>query len=306
MSTLSTLTLCNTDSNHGFTNHLRNFNCWAEKIGFKFLLFALDDKMNKYWSKKVGANSFFWEGFSKKPVSEDPHHFRSNDYNLIVNRKMEASLAVLKLGYDIIFIDVDVAVLEDPVPYLIFEGVEYVHSENNKCPQSKQFDPLSMEGNTGFYYARSTPHNIKIWTEAIAAIPLYPGIDDQTIFWNTIRVSKTVKIRPLPGCPNSTAGPVVRFQGVAADVASDWTTCGLDVCLFSSGSVSTKEDYLSYSQALEKMGPGAKPVTVHANFISGNKEKKEALDRHGYWLFEQTPTGGKCNEPRSKAPALMR
>ena len=121
--------------------------------------------MFKYWSKKAGANSFFWEGFSGNPASEKAGHLRSDDYNLIVNRKLEASLAVMILGYDIIFVDVDIAILRDPIPYLLFEGVEYVHSVNEFCPLSGDgvFDPFLMEGNTGFYYARSTPNNIKIW-----------------------------------------------------------------------------------------------------------------------------------------------
>ena len=283
--------LCNTNSNHGFLNHLHNFDCWADRIGLKFLVFAMDEKISKYLDKRGKVKSFFWEGFSGKPASEKAGHLRSDDYNLIANRKLEATLAVMMLGYDIIFVDVDIAILRDPIPYLLFEGVEYVHSVNEFCPLSGDgvFDPFLMEGNTGFYYARSTSNNIKIWTEAIAAIPLYPGLDDQTIFWNTVRNSKSIHIRPLLSCPNSTSAPFKKLKGLGVDIyKNDWITCGLDVCLFSSGAISEPKVHRQYREGLERLGPGMTGVTVHANFMSGGQKKEEAMTRHGFWLYDNS------------------
>lgn len=70
------------------------------------------------------------------------------NFNLIGCRKIEAVAGALSLGYDVIFSDVDIAFIRDPLPYLFFEGVDYVHSENNGCLRKWSFND-TMEGNTG-------------------------------------------------------------------------------------------------------------------------------------------------------------
>lgn len=60
--------------------------------------------------------------------------FRSKAFNVIVNRKKSATLAVMQMGYDVIFADTDVALLGDPIPYLIFPNIDYVHTINTYCP----------------------------------------------------------------------------------------------------------------------------------------------------------------------------
>ena len=43
---------------------------------------------------------------------------------------------VLKLGYDVFFIDPDVALIRDPLKYMLFKNVDYVHSVNLRCNRS--------------------------------------------------------------------------------------------------------------------------------------------------------------------------
>lgn len=63
-------------------------------------------------------------------------------------RKMEAVLAALRLGYDVIFSDMDIVYFKDPIKYLFFPDVDYVHSENKGCNVKWNFNE-TMEGNTG-------------------------------------------------------------------------------------------------------------------------------------------------------------
>jgi hypothetical protein len=67
---------------------------------------------------------------------------------LIGCRKLEAVGGALKLGYNVVFSDVDIALLVDPLEYLFFPHVDYVHSENNGCLRKWKFND-TMEGNTG-------------------------------------------------------------------------------------------------------------------------------------------------------------
>ena len=75
---------------------------------------------------------------------------------------MEAVAAALKLGYDVIFSDVDIAVLHDPIHYLFAPGIDYFHSSNNGCDKKWKFNH-TMEGNTGFYAVKSNPKTIRTW-----------------------------------------------------------------------------------------------------------------------------------------------
>ena len=61
---------------------------------------------------------------------------------------MEAVAAALTLGYDIVFSDVDIAWLRDPLRLLFLEGVDYAHSTNMGCNGKWKFNH-TMEGNTG-------------------------------------------------------------------------------------------------------------------------------------------------------------
>jgi len=63
---------------------------------------------------------------------------------------MEAVGAALTLGYDVIFSDVDIAILRDPIDYVFMSGFDYMHSTNNGCARKWKFND-TMEGNTGMY-----------------------------------------------------------------------------------------------------------------------------------------------------------
>jgi hypothetical protein len=66
---------------------------------------------------------------------------------------MEAVYGALKLGYNVVFSDVDIAILRDPLKYLFIPGVDYVHSTNKGCNVKWRFNE-SMEGNTGKSFVR--------------------------------------------------------------------------------------------------------------------------------------------------------
>jgi hypothetical protein len=54
-------------------------------------------------------------------------------YIYFLAKKKEAVHDALELGYDVLFSDTDVALLQDPLPHMIFKGVDYVHSLNAIC-----------------------------------------------------------------------------------------------------------------------------------------------------------------------------
>jgi hypothetical protein len=74
------------------------------------------------WSaRNVPATNTFW---------------KQAGFNAITSQKKRAAVAVMELGYDLIFSDTDNIMLRDPIPYLmkIPTAVDYVHAVNAPCP----------------------------------------------------------------------------------------------------------------------------------------------------------------------------
>ena len=127
-------TVVMTGCNHGFLNHLMNFKCFAERLGMKFLVVALDKKTHDFIRLNTSMDSIYMQYAG---VTEEATEFRSTQFNLITTRKKEAVHDVLKLGYDVLFSDTDVAIVRDPFPYLLWTNVDYVHSLNCICKSQR-------------------------------------------------------------------------------------------------------------------------------------------------------------------------
>lgn len=122
-----------TACNHGFVNHLHNFKCFADRLGMKFLVMAMDKQAHHYITTNTTMTSFLMVGGAVGEVTGSSTEFRSKQFNLITARKKEAVHDILQLGYDVLFSDTDVAMIRDPIPYMIRVNVDYAHSLNYMC-----------------------------------------------------------------------------------------------------------------------------------------------------------------------------
>jgi hypothetical protein len=104
-----------------------------------------------------------------------------------------------------------------------------------------------------------------------------PGLDDQTVFWNTVRRSKSPQIVSFPSCQDN----------MRTSDTSRLSMCGLDECQFNSGMIQVAPYGDSKWKELTKQLESRKKEvrTVHANFMIGNDKKKEALQKHDLWLL---------------------
>lgn len=117
-----------TACNFGFVNHLHNFKCFAERLGMKFLVISMDAQVHEYITKKTSMVSFLM--FNGTIESQE---FRSQHFNMLTARKKKAVHDIMAEGYDVLFSDTDVAMIQDPLPHLRWSGVDYVHSLNFFC-----------------------------------------------------------------------------------------------------------------------------------------------------------------------------
>lgn len=163
-----------TGCNYGFLNHLHNFDCFMKRLGMKYIVMAMDTKVYDYLQQNTSIVAYHLTGADSSDVTSLPQEFRSKNFNIITAKKKEAVHKILNLGYDVLFADTDVAILRDPLPYMIWENVDYVHSLNAFCKVNEFWDffyKSKLEGNTGFYFVRSNNQTIKLWLDAFNAAP---------------------------------------------------------------------------------------------------------------------------------------
>ena len=122
-----------TGCNYGFINHLNNFKCFAERLGMKFLVIAMDKLAYSYIIHNTTMHGYLMTGGAVGDTTSVPQKFRSKQFNLITARKKEAVHDILALGFNVLFSDTDVAMIRDPLPYMLWENVDYVHSLNYMC-----------------------------------------------------------------------------------------------------------------------------------------------------------------------------
>ena len=286
-----------TGCNHGFLNHLQNFKCFMDRLGMKFLVVALDRKTHDYLRLNTTMESIYMNTASSAGISEESASFRSAQFNLITARKKEAVHDVLTLGYDVLFSDTDVALVRDPFKYLLWENVDYVHSLNQICDTVDHWSfrgSPKEEGNTGFYYVKSNQRTIKLWQTAYEAVPHYPGLDDQAVFWRIIRQSTDPPVVPIGTCKHYTDQEAALLDPTPANALVPLVTCVLDPCVFSSGMLSRVwvPEY-TYEQLLENVALRNESIcAVHANYLSGNAPKMQRMQEYGFWLATKSGTKG--------------
>jgi hypothetical protein len=194
-----------TSCNYGFLNHLMNFKCFADALGLKFLVIAMDMQLHSYLTNHTDMVSYFMSNGVAGEVTSEPVDFRSKQFNLITAKKKECVHEILMLGYDVLFTDTDVAMLIDPIPYLLWRNVDYVHSLNAVCAREFQwgfFYNSKTEGNTGFYYVKANNKTIALWQQAYEVTMAQSKLDDQAVFWHVIRKSQTPFVSHIGKCEN--------------------------------------------------------------------------------------------------------
>jgi hypothetical protein len=127
-----------TSCNYGFLNHLHNFKCFAKRLGIRFLVMSMDAKLHNHLTQHTNMISYLLRAGVVGNVSSETHGWASRFYQQITAKKTEAVHAVLVHGYDLLFADVDMAIVRDPFPYLLYPGVQYVHSTNDLCRRSER------------------------------------------------------------------------------------------------------------------------------------------------------------------------
>lgn len=229
-----------TAANSPYFDQVVNFACWLERLDMKAMVFSLDRSLHErivgmYRDTDSTTQSVGPEIKNPTDLARDPDpvllsalwdvgglssvgEYRTKQFHAVTTTKLSVTKVLLEMGYDVLFIDVDVALLRDPFPYLLWENVDYVHSVNKLCPDSDKWliYAENEEGNTGFHFIRASNASIRLFDAVISDAPNWPNIDDQNIFWKLIRDEKRLQskngpsIVALPSCRHFNYSGLIR------------------------------------------------------------------------------------------------
>lgn len=227
-------------------------------------------------------------------------------------------LEVLDLGYNVIYFDVDIGLVQDPVPYITRGDADFTVSiEQRYCPEeypsSRRFTQNweVQEPNTGVMHVRATSQGVSMYRKWLRRIVQTNVRNDQLAFHRDGRIVQmdTVSNHLVYGEHNFTSTftpscnwnyqnttPTVRASPTAS------TYCFLSEMMFQNGMNSLqcslkpayRDDWhVEMVRQVPEVQVGEKslrlPVSVHANYCNA---KTHELNVRGLWLYNENWVDG--------------
>lgn len=174
-----------TMSNQRTSDLLRNFLCSASRFGLKVVVFALDRDLAEHHAD-IDA-PVLWEGSESaeqsKLIDVAGANFGDRRYNFVVFHKVQIAGRLLASGFNAIFVDADVVLMQDPLPAIFPNSVDFraVPLRGNRTGWN---DPAEMrrantklsQFSTGQFFLRAAPPGLRFvdaWVRAMMKSPLF-------------------------------------------------------------------------------------------------------------------------------------
>ena len=146
-----------TDTSTEFVELLDNWLCHLQRLHIPPLVWSLDERTHRRLQLREGVHSVYAPTI-KVPQRARPSEYKrpsSEEYTLTVALKPQVVLRVLRCGFDAIFLDVDVALIRDPLPWLLRSPTSNLQVSLNYDDRPAQQRVTGLPDlNTGVIFAR--------------------------------------------------------------------------------------------------------------------------------------------------------
>lgn len=294
--------------NYAFRTLALNFVCNLKRLQlFNYLILAMDHAVYQYLAARA-TNVFFYDPSYSSSLAagktahrrllQHPHvpsgihdsiqgdSFGTAAFLETSRRKSILVLKVLRLGYPVLFSDVDVVWIRNPIPQLLRHNhYDFVIQSDRAYIDSDT--ALNYNVNSGFYLVRSSRAAIT----AMQAIIKYS---------QAIRRSeqKAFNYVLCGAFKDHHAGPGTRIGAEQCNYRKVGATAKLlPLEMFPNGS----DDSLwqNRSDAFERTFPTV--VVVHANYIEGCARKVQRIKTTGFWLHsDEADSIDECLPPTER------
>lgn len=283
-----TVVLTATDSSPEFEELVRNWACHLRRVGLAPLVWALDEATHAKLSRWRGLRAVY------SPDLRLPADARANEYKKPSSEAYTAAVAlkplvierVVRLGFDVLFLDVDIAVGSDPLQWLRRSDSELQVSLNYDDRPAQQAVTGVPDVNTGVLHVRrgaATMALLEAWAKRTRERhncprkpPLWSCGDQEQL----TRLLKHCGWRPLSFAKAAALGDASERQRLACGGAiGDLAVDVLPPRLFASGQSSALWPRPATARGTGRVAP-RELLTFHPNFggFAGGA-KKAALKR---------------------------
>ena len=163
-----TVLMTATDTSSEFEELLDNWLCHTRRLELTPLVWALDESTHRKLQRRHGVHSFFKPALSL-PQRARPSEYKkpsSEEYTIAVALKPLVILEVIRLGFDALFLDVDIALIADPLPWLLRSANAAMQVSLNYDDRPAQQRVTGMPDiNTGVLHARSNAGMVALVSE---------------------------------------------------------------------------------------------------------------------------------------------
>ena len=326
---------------HHYKVYFRNFLCFTKHFGIDLIVYILHHHLpdvakeirsleelgvrvltypdERFWNTIYQKKNLIKFGPRFADYDSEIPNFQSHGALVMVVPQLE----VLELGYNVIYFDVDIGLVQDPVPFITRGDADFTVSiEQRDCPDTypstSRMDTNwgTVEPNTGVMHVRATPQGVAMYRKWLYDIVTTNLRNDQMTFHRDERPTQAEKsyyntnitstFTPSCNWDHKNYTPSVRATSSAG------TFCFLPEMLFQNGmnafQCSSKafyrdnwhEEMVMHVDETVVEGTSLKnrmPVIVHANYCNG---KTHELAVRGLWLYNSTNHDVSSSSPQSE------
>lgn len=315
-------------SNNRYKLMARNFMCYMKHYNIKLVLVLLDNNSSTFSNESKNLSNIFGDNIS---IISYPFNlfwqFVSNK-NSVINRDYNAGdymgsvpsfkhfgalvtlvsiYELLREGYNIIYTDVDISLLRDPIPFLTSDDIDFVASQELRSCMfpsflSKHTDWSTMEPNTGVLYLKYSNASMKFMHRWIEEMVHQNKMNDQRILSFKFADNPELTTSCNIGEGNRMHQDPIKTTAISSKTSSakSFKYCFLNEFLFQNGKMeffcSKGEDdpekivfpaayYLGMKRYSIHHNNSLSPVLLHVNYCD---DKVGRLYQRGLLLFNQS------------------
>ena len=328
--TVLTTVISHPKASHWYRIYFRNFLCFAEHYGYDLVVYVMrnQEQSESEFAEHVAEighlgvkalpypEELFWRFVYGRvnPLRVGKRHvsYRGNrpDFKEFGSLPMLIPMyEIIALGYSMIYLDVDLGLVLDPIPHMLHGDSDFVTSvETRECVDHPHVATVRttnwevVEFNTGVTLIRSTEQSRALMIKWIEAMVNENYVNDQRVIdkWFRRFNDMTYSSNCLPPGTKGAIGEGTVSKRKTKDSA---TYCLLSDMVFQNGLMSLTccrqrmDSYIiNMAKFGLKQGKSFYPALIHVNFSGG---KTQELKERGLWLFQHTNgssdgTQGKC------------
>ncbi len=250
----------------GVLQMLKNLLCTMKRLGMVHRVVGIALDVQAYNAcEPLGIGCVLSDSFTAhNSTSEKLLLWSDSAYKNMTRAKSRNVLEILKRGYNVFLIDVDIVLFKDPTARLREGSLDWdLQVQTDSLFQMKA---QTGEINSGFYYMRSSEWSIRFLTHVWFLGHYFPTLSEQKL-WNKLtsfRLASKIgwKVTPL----------------------NPWEFCNGHVFFVSVGEKNKKYVRRAFQTSKD-------PYMVHFNWMIGY-DKEKTMKHQGMWYLD--PTTGEC------------